>query len=58
LTEEEKKMIEEQMPNIEEYLTLQTAEQQEELIKSKILAETTDEVDEEAEKEFAGEDDL
>lgn len=52
LTDAEKAMLEDEMPDIEEYLKVQTAEEQEEMIKSRILAETTDEVDEEAAKEF------
>lgn len=52
LTDAEKKMIEEEMPDIEEFLKIPTPEEQEAFLRSKVLGEGSDEVSEEAEKEF------
>lgn len=52
LTEAEKAMIAEEMPDIEEFLKIPTPEEQEEFIKNKVLGEGVQEEDSEASREF------
>jgi len=56
LTEAEKKMLEEEMPDIEEFLKVPSAEDQEAFIKSKVLGEEDEASDPEIEKEFESDD--